>query len=309
MRRMLLRAGAATEPPPLRAAKPPFYRNLFVRHPVNPFTSVGRRTRERLGRLEPCVVMGRGHSGTRVVAWMCVHLGLEMGTDARVPSGDPADRSFKHHMRVVATRSLDVTSAAATRFLDRNRFQKAARGFYRRIGSPAGPWGWKFPEAYLIGPYVDETFPRARFIHLVRDGRDIAFKRHLTDVADHRLARAILRRQHALGLPHHLQAALSWALQVERFDAFRRTVAADRVLTLQYEALVECPHEAAGAIARFLGVPMTDRCRAYIDAEVSGAHAGTYRRETPDRVREVEEMVGGTLRAHGYLSEERASAP
>jgi hypothetical protein len=309
MRRMLLRAGAATDRPPLRAAKPPFYRNLFVRHAVNPFTPLGRRTREELGRLEPCVVMGRGHSGTRVVAWMCVHLGLEMGTDAHVPSGDPADRSFKHHMRVVATRSLDVTSAAATRFLDRNRFQKAAHGFYRRIGSPAGPWGWKFPETYLIGPYVHETFPRARFIHLVRDGRDIAFKRHLTDVADHRLARAILRRQHALGLPHHLQAALSWALQVERFEAFRATVAAERVLTLRYEALVERPHEAAVTISRFLGVPMTDRCRAYIDAEVTGAHAGTYRREAPDLVHEVEQTIGATLRAHGYATGGLTGAP
>jgi hypothetical protein len=77
-------AGAATDRSPLRAAKPPFYRNLFVRHPVNPFTPVGRRDLGALRRLTPCVVMGRGHSGTRVVAWMCDHLGLNMGTDAQV---------------------------------------------------------------------------------------------------------------------------------------------------------------------------------------------------------------------------------
>jgi hypothetical protein len=286
-----------------RAAKPPFYRNVFVRHPVNPFLPLSRAERGRLRALEPLVVMGRGHSGTRVLAWICFHLGYDMGSDPVAnPSGDPSDRSFRHHQRVVATHSLDVRSVADTRYLDRNRFQRAVRGFHRRLRHDQRCWGWKFPECYLIGPYVEATFPAARYLHLLRDGRDVAFKRHLTDVAEHRLARAILRRRGVLDAPHHLQAACSWALQVEHFEAFRRTIASERVLTLRYEDLVRRPHEAVERIAAFLGVAVTPACRAYVDGTITAAHAGQHRREDPALVREVEARIGATLAAFGYAA-------
>ena len=299
-----------TDRPRLRAAKPPFYRNIFVRHPVNPFLPLATPRVEYLRRLEPCVVMGRGHSGTRVVSWICHHLGIEMGADpAAVPSGDPKERSFKHHQRIVATHSLDVRSADAVNFLDLNRFQKAVYGFHRRLGVGAGAWGWKFPETYLIGPYVARTFPRARYIHLLRDGRDVAFKRHLTDVAEHRLARAILRRRDALTLPHHLQAAASWALQVERFDVFQRTLSPSSVLTLRYEELAQHPIDATERIAAFLGMRVTTAACQYAATEVTAEHAQQFRQQDPERVREIEQLIGPTLRAAGYAVRQEMGDP
>ena len=292
--------GASSRPPALRASKPPFYRNVWVRHPVNPLLPLGREKVERLRQMEPCVVMGRGHSGTRVVAWMCHHLGIEMGVAAGVPSGDPFDGSFKRHMRIVATHSLEARSTEETRYLVRNRFQRAVDGFHRRM-DPAGPrWGWKFPESYLTGPYVAETFPHARYLHLLRDGRDVAFKRHLTDVSEHRLARGILRRQGALALPHHLQAALSWSFQVELFESFRQTLSPNQILTIRYEDLVDRPQKTADLVAGFLRVEMTDACRAYLDREVTAAHVGEFRSQDEDEVREVEQLIGPTLRSLGY---------
>lgn len=290
----------SSDRPALRASKPPFYRNVWVRHPVNPLLALRPETVERLRQMEPCVVMGRGHSGTRLVAWMCHHLGLHMGVAAGVPSGDPVDRSFKHHMRVVATQSLEVRSTEETRYLTRNRFQRAVEGFHRRVVSPGAPWGWKFPESYLTGPYVAETFPHARYLHVLRDGRDVAFKRHLTDVPEHRLARGILRRQGALALPHHVQAALSWSFQVELFESFRRTLSPDQVLTIRYENLVEQPQQTADLVAELLRVEMTDACRAYLAREVTTAHVGEFRSQDQDRIREVEQLLAPTLRSLGY---------
>jgi hypothetical protein len=291
-----------------RAEKPPFYKNVFVRHRVNPAWHLELKKIAARRQLEPCVVMGRGHSGTRVVAWICYHIGVEMGTDAaRFASGDPAENSFKHHQRVVATRSLDVCSPEQLRASDLNRFQKAVYGFHRRLAVNDGLWGWKFPETYLISPYVEKTFPRARYIHLIRDGRDVAFKRHLTDVPEHRLARAILRRQDALGLAHHLQAALSWALQVELFELFRKSVPDERILELRYETLVSDPLSAAQQICRFLGVPLTSAAREYVERGISAAQVGAFRSEDSMKVREIEDRIGDTLRRHGYM--EAAGSP
>lgn len=285
-----------------RAAKPPFYKNIFVRYPVNPLLPLGRNKISALQQLEPCVVMGRGHSGTRLVASICHHLGVEMGTDAvKVPSGDPAENSFKHHQRFVATHSLDICSPEQLRAIDLNRFQKAVYGFHQRLAVNDGLWGWKFPETYLIGPYVEKTFPRARYIHLMRDGRDLAFKRHLTDVPEHRLARAILRRQDALGLPHHLQAGLSWALQVELFEQFRKSVADKRILELRYEDLVIDPLSAVSQICRFLDVPLTSAAREYVEKCINADQVGAFRSQDVIKVQEVEDHIGDTLRRQGYL--------
>lgn len=40
------------------------------------------------------------------------------------------------------------------------------------------PWGWKLCETVFALPVLDYCFPGARFIHLIRDGRDVAFCDH-----------------------------------------------------------------------------------------------------------------------------------
>src|SRR5205823_1132143 len=39
-------------------------------------------------------------------------------------------------------------------------------------------WGWKVPRTILMLPFVHEIFPGMRAIHLVRDGRDMAYSRN-----------------------------------------------------------------------------------------------------------------------------------
>lgn len=193
-----------------------------------------------------------------------------------------------------------MRSTEETQYLTRNRFQRAVEGFHRRTAPPGAPWGWKFPESYLAEPYVAETFPTARYLHVLRDGRDVAFKRHLTDVPEHRLARGILRRQGALALPHHLQAALSWSFQVEVFGSFRRTLSPDQLLTIRYEDLVEQPQQTADLVAELLRVEMTAACRAYLDRDVTAAHVGEFRSQDQGQIREVEQLIAPTLRSLGY---------
>jgi hypothetical protein len=44
--------------------------------------------------------------------------------------------------------------------------------------SIGAPWGWKLCETLYILPVLDFLFPEARYIHLLRDGRDVAFCDH-----------------------------------------------------------------------------------------------------------------------------------
>lgn len=256
---------------------------------------------EQLSRLEPCVIMGRGHSGTRLISWICTHLGFQLGADESIHrSGDITDRAFKQHVRRVAQNNLDPDRVARMDAKDLNRFQKAVFGFHQRLAPSSSRWGWKFPETYMIGPYVERTFPRARYIHLLRDGRDIAFKRHLTDSPQHRLGDAILVRQQARSLPPHLQSALSWSLQVELFCAFRAQVDPARILDIRFEALARDPVREVERICEFLDVSMTNGCDEFLHT-IDRAKISQHRKEDPARLREVERRIASTLKKTGYL--------
>lgn len=287
----------------LRAAKPPLHRNVFVRNPVVPFIPPSPAVRAHLAALDPVVVVGRGHSGTRVVAWMTHYLGIDLGTDDRLaPSGDPVDRSLRHHLRIVAERAVRQGPTDPPDRWATIRFQRALAGHLERRpqGAEPGRWGWKFPESYLTGPAIDATFPTARFVHLVRDGRDLAFKRHLTDVAEHRLARRILRTVDQMDAPHHLQAATSWAFQVERFMAFARGLPSDRLLTIRYEELVVEPGRQLERLATFLDTPITDAADRYASTVVSSNDLASHRTADPTALAEVEALIGETLALAGY---------
>ncbi len=254
-----------------------------------------------LAAMSPVVLLGRGHSGTRVLAWMCVHLGVKLGTSSPHVEGDPDDVTFTNKIKALAAHNLDVTSPADVREHALRRFKAAVSKYYAGLGNPSGMWGWKFPETYLIAPYVARTFPQARYLHLVRDGRDIAFKSHLTDNPRHRVGKAVLSACHALELPDHMRAAASWAYQVDRFDAFRDHLPASSVLDMRFEDLCTSPAESAERLSAFLGASMTDACREYVASGIDTLKVAQYGEQDPRLVDDVERRIGATLRRYRYL--------
>jgi hypothetical protein len=224
-----------------------------------------------------------------------------LGTSSPHVEGDPDDVTFTNKIKALAAHNLDVTSPAQVREPALRRFKAAVSKYYAGLGNPSGMWGWKFPETYLIGPYVARTFPRARYLHLVRDGRDVAFKRHLTDNPRHRVGRALLTACNALGLSDHLRAAASWAYQVDRFDAFRDHLPASGVFDIRFEDLCSAPTQSAERLSAFLGAPMTDACREYAAAGIDTRKVAEYRNQDPRLVDEVEGRIAPTLRRYRYV--------
>jgi hypothetical protein len=243
--------------------------------------------------------MGRGHSGTRILAWICEQLGIRLGAVPGKDTADPADLRFTRAIKKIAMRNLGLSDPAAVRDRDLRRFRRAV-GQYIRGLQPSGPWGWKFPETYLIAPVVYRAFPDARYLHLVRDGRDIAFKHHLTDDPGRKLGRALLSHVGALSDPHPVQAARSWAFQVQTFAAFRRHVPALPVLDLTFEDLVQDPIASTRRVCDFLGMPFTEEARAWIETRIDPGKIAQYRDQDPSQIRAVEEAIGPILVEYGY---------
>ncbi|MBM4312169.1 MAG: sulfotransferase [Deltaproteobacteria bacterium] len=252
-----------------------------------------------LAALQPVLIMGRGHSGTRVLSYACTHLGIQLGTTSA--TGDADDRTFTRTIKKIACRNLAPRDHDSVDGKDLIRFQDAVFRYYTKIGSPQTPWGWKFPETYLIGAWVERTFPQARYIHMVRDGRDLAFKRHLTDDPSRQLGKKLLTHINAMGLPHHLQAALSWAFQVDRFDAFCAGLPDERVFYLRFEDLCLQPLALMQRLCDFLHIPMTGSCERYLARQLEAGKLAQYKSGDPAKIQEIEQAISATLKRHGYL--------
>ena len=110
-------------------------------------------------------------------------------------------------------------------------FTAYAHGQGKRI------WGDKTPGYMIYVGRIARMFPRARFVHLVRDGRDVAVSHRGTRWGTHNI----------------VKIAVKWSFAVQLADKVG-TLLGDRYLRLRYEDLVADPATEVGRICAFLGV-------------------------------------------------------
>jgi hypothetical protein len=264
------------------------------------------RIAERHARLaveQPVVLMGRGKSGTRLLSLACGQLGVSLGITPRLPAADIDHRPFRQAVKALAQRCFAAGGIEAVDPRDLELFEyrmEQARRRLQRRDPGALAWGWKWPETYLITPIVYAAFPKGRFIHMVRDGRDLAFKRHLTDDMRRPLGRTILAHLGVAGQPRHVQAARSWQFQVEAYLRFTQRIPAAQRLELTYEDMCRMPVETVGRIAEFLRLPFTTAAREWVQKNIAPRDLSQYRQAPPELVQEVEALIGDTLVKLGY---------
>ena len=209
-----------------------------------------------------------------------------------------ADRSF-------ANWDLPTTALDPLRADPPDGAADLVRGVYDAYASKNGKprAGDKTPRNVLHVDLLASALPEARFVHLVRDGRDVVAS----------------VREHLLG-PESLPAAIDYWR--DRVNAGRRagaTIGAERYLEIRYEDLVADPEPVLRDVCSFLDLAYTDAMLGYTaraDQVIAGVwdarnHEGVARPPTagvrdwrttmsrPD-VQLVDELAGDLLDELGY---------
>jgi hypothetical protein len=157
-------------------------------------------------------------------------------------------------------------------------------------------------------PVMTRLFPEARYIHLVRDGRDVAFSPFLAPKAafwrkiyfnDDRIGswRGHAMSQRAYRAHGHLFNAARWVNSVTLGRA-HGAMLGERYLEVRYEALVADPAGELARLAAFLGVEPTTPALAA--ADVRAQSVGKWRRRPAREIEEVRAVLQPTLAAFGY---------
>jgi hypothetical protein len=157
---------------------------------------------------------------------------------------------------------------------------------------------------------LHQLWPEAKFVHLVRDGRDVALSAVSWRKAE-RLASAFA----TWSTDPIATAAVWWEWQVRVYREAGRAVGDGLYYELRYESLVHHPAEECAALCAFLGVPYDgamlrfherkDRAASGLDAKHAWLPATPglrdWRAEMPSEdVRRFEASAGALLEELGY---------
>jgi sulfotransferase family protein len=106
-------------------------------------------------------------------------------------------------------------------------------------------------------PFLADAFPSARFLHLIRDGRAVAYSLSRVDWWEDGLVwwyGGTPRRWREQGGDPWDLVATHWVRELASIEQGLGTVAADRQLELRYEALVGEPAAVLQRVAQFAGL-------------------------------------------------------
>jgi len=244
----------------------------------------------------PVVIGAVGGSGTRVVARVVRAAGVFMGTELNdsedaLPFAPFHDRWISRFVSAKGKMPDDVQREMTGQFLacvERHR---------RRIPDQRAAWGWKGPRTIYLLPFIHQLHPAMKFIHVVRDGRDMAFSSNMNQVRKH--GAAVLGDGSA-GFPEPARAAALWRTVNLTTADYGEARLGPRYLRVKFETLCQDPKETIGHIQAFVGRPEPANLQALIEEIKAPASIGRWRSQDAMLVNAVLEQAAPALERLGY---------
>ena len=236
----------------------------------------------------PNVIGATGGSGTRVVARIAQQCGMYIGTKLNAQKDSLEISGYltcwvgpflaqgdelEHTMRSELARVLEVHGVPAN----------------------GAPWGWKAPPSIFLLPFFWRVLPGFRFVHVLRDGRDMAFSRNQRQLE--RYGEQLLGE----GVPLDSRAGsiAVWTKANVAAAQFGEEQMGDRYLRMRYEDLCAEPEREIAGLLAFLEL---EGDPSELSALVAPPPTlGRWREQDPAVVAELERIARPALERFGYL--------
>lgn len=249
---------------------------------------------------DPVFLGGEGRSGTTLLRVMLdAHPAIACGPESHFLT-DPRFREFHEHFRNTWWRRGEGFGYAKEDLDD--LFRDLARGWFETYMRKRGKrrWADKTPQTIHCLPYLWELFPTARFVHLIRDGRDVACSILPQTWGPSTIEEAAERWVDCI-----------WKGVIHRADTARYT-------EVRYEDLVKDPEAEVRRVLAWIGEEWdpcvleyhrdvadnpekTESSAGQVAQPLYTSSLGRWRRDlTPKQVKAFERIAGETLEFLGY---------
>lgn len=203
----------------------------------------------------PIVIGGSGHSGTRVFSEILAQCGVFTGIRHVTKRAGSEDLNMIGLLNrwVLRYVSGELTPAELARM--RREFALRLRLFFPLRNMP---WGFKNPRAMLILPFLHEMFPDMKFVHVVRDGRDISLG---NEFASRNRYRSAFLTEGEMGLSAEEAMILFWGRSNQRAMEYGQQRMQGRYLLMRWEDLCADPVRKTAELLEFASCPVADAAR------------------------------------------------
>lgn len=249
----------------------------------------------------PIVIGATGGSGTRVVARLAQLAGYDLGSEVNEASDALAfrlfhDRWINHfvraqHRNICLSKKETAQMAADFHGAIERHLSRSAAGTETR-------WGWKAPRSIYLLPFLQAQFPSLKFIHVLRDGRDMAFSKNRNQLRKH--GAQVLSWRERWFNTEPVRSILLWARVNLGASAFGETRLPEAYLPVRFEDLCGKPVETTARIMRFLDADLDAEQIARAEI-VPPRSMGRWRNQPSVVISKLEQAAQAALRKFGYL--------
>jgi Sulfotransferase family len=248
----------------------------------------------------PLIIGATGGSGTRVIARIARLGGYDLGRN--VNSAEDALEFYSFHDKWInrflrAERHGGHLSDAE---LERMKLEfQSALDRHRPANSQTTHWGWKAPRTIYLLSFLHAQFPDLKFIHVLRDGRDMALSRNQNQLNKHGVA--VLSWSERLFRSHSERSLLLWERVNLHAAEFGESKLHHNYLRVRFEDLCAKQVETTAQILNFMGARVDPEVIAR--AEISPPSTlQRWRTYPPEIIAKLERIGADSLRKFGYLA-------
>jgi hypothetical protein len=252
----------------------------------------------------PLVIGGSGGSGTRVVARLSRRAGYDLGTDVNA-AGDSV------HLRMFYLDWINrfVASERRGRRVPPDQIRQMNDDFHRAIArhlagcsnastSNGGRWGWKAPRGIFLLPFMHSQFPKMKFVHVIRDGRDIALSQNQSQLR--KQGAVLLTRRERWFNSDPLNSILLWQRVNLSAANYGETNLGKNYQLVRFEDICGAPVETTARLFGFLGAEADAEQAAR--EEISAPNSIGRWRACPRALRaQFERAAATSLHRFGYV--------
>jgi len=251
----------------------------------------------------PLVIGGTGGSGTRTIRDLVHRAGVFMGV--RLNDSNDAldfvpflDEYINRLLQATGTVTFDLDAlASGLRDEALSDFRNCLRTYQGELPRRQR-WGWKNPRSIYILPVIHHCFPAMQFIHVVRDGRDMALSANQNQLFDHYDALFGHGARKQMGA---IDSARLWMTVNSQVAAWGEAALGDRYLRIRFEDLCARPTATAGKIIDAFDLPNKDADAAATGVITRPPTVGRWRQAEPDILDGIVQVARPALERLGYL--------
>jgi len=189
--------------------------------------------------MKPPVILGAiGGSGTRIVARIVQHADIYMGKNLNESVDAIEFVNFYDSWinRYVESAFYPLTKSETANL--REEFLACIERHRAPMKDTDAIWGWKEPRSIYFLPFFNDIYSNMKFIHIIRDGRDMAFSENKNQLLKH--GKAVMGEKHH-SLPQPVGAAILWNTVNLAAANFSQQHLKDRYLQILFEELCSNP--------------------------------------------------------------------